>query len=69
MNEAYEAALRALRRRRCCDESRAAIRSSRTSASPRATVAWFGFLNSLSMTLVKLTSPGVPDIYQGNEKR
>src|SRR5690606_36984681 len=26
-----------------------------------------GFLNSLSQTLLKLTSPGVPDIYQGNE--
>jgi (1->4)-alpha-D-glucan 1-alpha-D-glucosylmutase len=31
------------------------------------TFAWFGALNSLSMTLLKLTSPGVPDIYQGNE--
>ena len=31
------------------------------------TVAWFGMLNSLSMTLLKLSSPGVPDIYQGNE--
>ncbi|HZY65097.1 MAG TPA: malto-oligosyltrehalose synthase [Rubrobacteraceae bacterium] len=30
-------------------------------------VAWFGALNSLSQTLIKLTSPGVPDIYQGNE--
>jgi len=30
-------------------------------------VAWFGMLNSLSMTLVKLTSPGVPDTYQGTE--
>jgi (1->4)-alpha-D-glucan 1-alpha-D-glucosylmutase len=30
-------------------------------------LAWYGALNSLSMTLVKLTSPGVPDIYQGNE--
>jgi (1->4)-alpha-D-glucan 1-alpha-D-glucosylmutase len=30
-------------------------------------VAWFGSLNSLSMTLIKLASPGVPDIYQGNE--
>jgi (1->4)-alpha-D-glucan 1-alpha-D-glucosylmutase len=29
--------------------------------------AWLGMLNSLSMTLLKLTSPGVPDIYQGNE--
>lgn len=27
----------------------------------------FGMLNSLSQTLIKLTSPGVPDIYQGNE--
>lgn len=29
--------------------------------------AWYGGLNSLAMTLVKLTSPGVPDIFQGNE--
>jgi (1->4)-alpha-D-glucan 1-alpha-D-glucosylmutase len=28
---------------------------------------WLGMLNSLSMILIKLTSPGVPDIYQGNE--
>jgi (1->4)-alpha-D-glucan 1-alpha-D-glucosylmutase len=32
-----------------------------------ADVVWFGALNSLSMLLIKLTSPGVPDIYQGNE--
>jgi (1->4)-alpha-D-glucan 1-alpha-D-glucosylmutase len=32
-----------------------------------ATFAWFGQLNSVSMTLLKLASPGVPDIYQGNE--
>ena len=31
------------------------------------TVAYFGMLNSLSQTLLKLTVPGVPDIYQGNE--
>jgi (1->4)-alpha-D-glucan 1-alpha-D-glucosylmutase len=30
-------------------------------------VAWFGRLNTLAMTLVKLASPGVPDIYQGTE--
>src|SRR5204862_8275052 len=30
-------------------------------------VAWFGMLNSLSQTLLKLTAPGVPDIYQGCE--
>ena len=32
-----------------------------------ATLAWFGALNSLSMTLLKFTSPGVPDLYQGHE--
>ena len=32
-----------------------------------AVFAWFGLLNSLTMTLVKLASPGVPDFYQGNE--
>lgn len=30
-------------------------------------VAFFGILNSLAQTLLKLTVPGVPDIYQGNE--
>ena len=30
-------------------------------------LARLGLYNSLSMALVKLTSPGVPDIYQGNE--
>jgi (1->4)-alpha-D-glucan 1-alpha-D-glucosylmutase len=30
-------------------------------------VAFFGFLNSLSQTVLKLTAPGVPDFYQGSE--
>src|SRR5205823_6318119 len=30
-------------------------------------VAHFGMFNSLSQTVLKLCSPGVPDIYQGNE--
>ena len=30
-------------------------------------VAYFGRLNSLSQLLLKLTSPGVPDVYQGTE--
>jgi len=30
-------------------------------------VSRFGQFNSLSQTLLKLTAPGVPDIYQGNE--
>jgi len=30
-------------------------------------IAWFGALNSLAMTALKLSAPGVPDIYQGCE--
>ncbi|MEY2430144.1 MAG: 4-alpha-glucanotransferase [Verrucomicrobiota bacterium] len=30
-------------------------------------VAFFGHFNSLSQTLLKITSPGVPDFYQGSE--
>jgi (1->4)-alpha-D-glucan 1-alpha-D-glucosylmutase len=30
-------------------------------------VAYFGMLNSLAQTTIKLTAPGIPDIYQGNE--
>jgi (1->4)-alpha-D-glucan 1-alpha-D-glucosylmutase len=30
-------------------------------------VAFFGGFNSLSQTVLKLTSPGVPDVYQGTE--
>lgn len=30
-------------------------------------IAYFGAINSLSQTLVKITAPGVPDIYQGQE--
>jgi (1->4)-alpha-D-glucan 1-alpha-D-glucosylmutase len=30
-------------------------------------IAWFGMLNSLSQVFLKLVSPGIPDIYQGNE--
>jgi (1->4)-alpha-D-glucan 1-alpha-D-glucosylmutase len=30
-------------------------------------IQFFGALNSLAQTLLKLTAPGVPDIYQGNE--
>lgn len=31
------------------------------------TISYFGMLNSLSQTLLKVTSPGVPDFYQGTE--
>ena len=30
-------------------------------------VAYFGAINSLSQVLIKITAPGVPDIYQGQE--
>jgi (1->4)-alpha-D-glucan 1-alpha-D-glucosylmutase len=30
-------------------------------------IAHYGILNSLSQTLIKITSPGVPDFYQGTE--
>jgi (1->4)-alpha-D-glucan 1-alpha-D-glucosylmutase len=30
-------------------------------------VAWLGMLNSLSQTVLKIASPGVPDFYQGTE--
>jgi (1->4)-alpha-D-glucan 1-alpha-D-glucosylmutase len=30
-------------------------------------VAFFGYFNSLSQVLLKLTSPGVPDLYRGSE--
>jgi (1->4)-alpha-D-glucan 1-alpha-D-glucosylmutase len=30
-------------------------------------VAYYGIFNSLSQTLIKITSPGVPDFYQGAE--
>ncbi|MGB8437659.1 MAG: malto-oligosyltrehalose synthase, partial [Burkholderiales bacterium] len=36
-------------------------------ASQTHPIAWFGMLNGLSMTAIKLASPGVPDIYLGTE--
>ncbi len=33
----------------------------------QARISHFGMLNSLAQTLLKVTVPGVPDIYQGNE--
>jgi (1->4)-alpha-D-glucan 1-alpha-D-glucosylmutase len=33
----------------------------------RARVAPYGFFNSLTQTLIRLTAPGVPDTYQGTE--
>jgi len=65
VNEPYEEAtsrfVRALLEERA---GNAFLEDLRASAAP---VAWIGYLNGLSMAAVKFTSPGVPDIYQGNE--
>jgi len=64
-NEAYEAATESFVRDLLAEHlGNAFLEDLRASAKP---VAWAGWFNSLSMTTVKLTSPGVPDIYQGNE--
>lgn len=39
----------------------------RDSPMLQAKVAFYGHLNSLSQTLLKIASPGVPDFYQGEE--
>jgi len=45
-----------------------AARSFLRSFEPAARrVAWLGMLNSVSQVLLKVASPGVPDIYQGTE--
>jgi (1->4)-alpha-D-glucan 1-alpha-D-glucosylmutase len=64
-NEAYENALRAFVSALLDDDG--AQRFVPELRAECATFAWFGLLNSVSMTLLKLASPGVPDIYQGNE--
>jgi (1->4)-alpha-D-glucan 1-alpha-D-glucosylmutase len=64
-NEQYEAAIAAFVRALLAPSARNLfLKDLRAQARM---FAWFGMLNSLSMTLLKLTSPGVPDIYQGNE--
>src|ERR1700736_3750058 len=42
-----------------------AFRASIEAAAKR--IAWHGMLNSLTQTILKVTVPGVPDFYQGNE--
>jgi (1->4)-alpha-D-glucan 1-alpha-D-glucosylmutase len=65
VNQAYEQALlefvRGLLGRR---ENNLFLDDFLTSVQP---IIGFGLLNSLSQTAIKLTSPGVPDIYRGTE--
>ena len=49
------------------DETRASPPSWTTSGHFRRRVSHLGLFNSLSQTLLKLASPGVPDTYQGTE--
>ena len=64
-NPAYEAATEAFVRGLLEDRAgNAFLEDLRAAVAP---VTWLGFLNSLSMMTIKLTSPGVPDTYQGNE--
>ena len=64
-NETYETALSEFVRALLADTGRNLfLQDLRDAVRP---LTWFGMLNSLSMVLIKLTSPGVPDCYQGNE--
>jgi (1->4)-alpha-D-glucan 1-alpha-D-glucosylmutase len=63
-NQAYEEAMTAFIARLLDQENRAFLDD--FNAFQRQT-AWFGMLNSLAQLLLKLTGPGIPDIYQGNE--
>jgi (1->4)-alpha-D-glucan 1-alpha-D-glucosylmutase len=64
-NEAYEVATEAFVRALLSGQpGNAFLDDLRAAVAP---VAWVGWFNSLAMATVKLTSPGVPDIYQGNE--
>ncbi|RYF32579.1 MAG: malto-oligosyltrehalose synthase, partial [Comamonadaceae bacterium] len=64
-NPAYEAALTGFVQRLLRQDADAPFLADVQALG--ATLAWYGALNSLSMTLLKYCSPGVPDLYQGNE--
>ena len=64
-NEAYEHAVQHFIEQLLLDPAGAALRADIHAASERLAPA--GALNSLAQCLLKLTTPGVPDIYQGTE--
>ena len=67
-NEEYDDALRGLRRGGLDPTGDSGQNAFLRRLPPLpAAVARFGMLNSLSQTLLKLTCPGVPDVYQGQE--
>ncbi|MGV8917669.1 MAG: malto-oligosyltrehalose synthase [Pseudomonas sp.] len=64
-NEAYESACREFLKRLLLAPEGLALRQSVGATANRIAVA--GALNSLAQTLLHLTAPGVPDLYQGTE--
>jgi (1->4)-alpha-D-glucan 1-alpha-D-glucosylmutase len=64
-NLEYEQALRDFVTQLLEDPERSAF--VRDFAPLAETVAWFGAINSLAQVTLKLTCPGMPDIYQGTE--
>jgi (1->4)-alpha-D-glucan 1-alpha-D-glucosylmutase len=65
VNDEYESALKAFVAALLDGAASNAFLADLRSAAPAFT--WFGALNSIAMTLLHFTAPGVPDIYQGNE--
>ncbi|HEV7821187.1 MAG TPA: malto-oligosyltrehalose synthase, partial [Burkholderiales bacterium] len=64
-HEAYESAVtNFVRSLLTPGKSKLFLENLRTAIEP---LTWIGVLNSVSMMLIKYTSPGVPDCYQGNE--
>lgn len=63
-NEAYEAAVKAYAERLFAPDNLAFHQDFATAVKPLMTA---GRINSLTQTLIKLTAPGIPDIYQGSE--
>ncbi|THK39078.1 malto-oligosyltrehalose synthase [Ensifer sp. MPMI2T] len=64
-NERYESAVTEFLSDLLDLQNRTFLESFETTAQPFIQA---GLINSLSQTLVKLTAPGVPDIYQGSER-
>ncbi|NLD91510.1 MAG: malto-oligosyltrehalose synthase [Fibrobacter sp.] len=64
-NEAYENALKNFVNTALSDSAK---NSFLTEFIPfQKKIAWYGMLNSLSQTTIKITAPGIPDFYQGTE--
>ncbi|RYE01355.1 MAG: hypothetical protein EOP50_02125 [Sphingobacteriales bacterium] len=62
-NAAYEKATQEFLRRLLIDPDSAALRADIAEAAK--TIAPAGALNSLGQTLLRMTAPGIPDLYQG----